>query len=201
MVELRPKFFQAASPACASSLHCNPSTACTLRTACLTLSEVRTANTENTSSMDFFAECKTEPGLELFLRPLLQPLSLRPNIFHLYSHPFAQIHFLNHTLFNAHSMTLLKYSFASITEKNLASHVLLSFTVNPIIESTSHQSSAARFWCHLCPSKVPRDTAGPWEPRLDALWRFTFHLPIQCIRVPPFNPIRVPPFKTQQLPS
>ena len=48
-------------------------------------------------------------------------------------------------------------SFASITEKNLAPAVLLSSTVNPIIQSTSHPTASARFWSQLCPSKVPRD--------------------------------------------
>ena len=90
----------------------------------------------------------------------------------------THIHFLNHTFLNAHSITLFQYSsdysFASITEKNLAPPVLLSFTVNPIIQSTSHQTAAARFWCHLRLSKVPRDTGGPWDPRLDALWRSNF---------------------------
>ena len=57
--------------------------------------------------MDFFAECKTEPGSEVFLL-LLQPLSLRPSVFQLYSHLFAQIHFLDHTLLNGHSITLFQ---------------------------------------------------------------------------------------------
>ena len=116
--------------------------------------------------MDFFAECKTEPGSEVFL----QPLSLRPSIFQLYSHLFAQIHFLNHTLLNGHSITLFQLFYG----KNLASPVLLRFTVNPIIQSASHQTATTRFWCHLCRSKVSRDTAGAWDPRLPALWRSTF---------------------------
>ena len=96
---------------------------------------------------------------------------------------------LNRSIFsNAHSMTLSfnssDSSFARITEKNLAPAVLLSSTVNPIIQSTSQPTAAARYWSHLCSSKVPRDTGGAWDPRLDALCRL-------------LNPIRwVPPFKT-----
>ena len=140
---------------------------------------MRTANTENTSSVEFFARCKTEPGLEVFLRLLLQPLSLSPT-------SCTRFH-LNRSIFS--NSTNLSFnssdsSFASITEKNLAPAVLLSSTVNPIIQSTSHPNAAARFWSHLCSSKVPRDTGGAWDPRLDALWRL-------------LNPIRwVPPFKT-----
>ena len=68
-----------------------------------------------------------------------------------------------------------------------------SSIVNPIIQSTSHPTAGTRFWCHLCPSKVPGDTAGPWEPTIDGLWRSTmgstfldngFHLqnPNNCFR-------------------